>query len=71
MRSTVSGRFERCGSRSADCIRVPEKQMIFRFVPILAVSVRDSVGFLGTASVFFASTARGVTVVGAMTEQIV
>jgi len=42
--------------------------MIFRFVPIFAVSVRDSVGFLGTASAFFASTVEGVTAEGAMTE---
>lgn len=42
--------------------------MIFRFVPIFAVSVRDNVGFLGTASVFFASMVRGVTAEGAMAE---
>jgi hypothetical protein len=42
--------------------------MIFRFVPIFAVSVRDIVGFLGTASVFLASTVDVVTGEGAMTE---
>jgi hypothetical protein len=42
--------------------------MIFRFVPIFAVSVRDSVGFLGTPRVLFTSTAGGLAVADVMIE---